>query len=452
MARPGRAGTLAAMPAGLRTEAAPAPAVPRRPAQRPGRRERLVFRVAMGVVAAYVIDDAAGHPEPGTGLGDHVASLLVVLALIAASVLLQARARAGVRAAIGILWGLLAVVAGVADGLRPIGLGRMSGDDAAAALAALAGAVLAAQGAVTLWRSRRLDERRPRRYARRALVGAGAALAAIFVVIPIAVAIVATHRARGPVAAADLGRPATAVALRTADGLRLRGWYVPSRNRAAVVVVPGRTGTVRHAAMLARHGYGVLLFDRRGEGESEGDFNALGWGGGPDIAAAVGFLGRRPDVDPDRIGGLGLSVGGELLLEAAARDPRLRAVVSEGAGVRSMAEQLENPDAPAWLRWLSPMAIETAAVAVLSSQSPPDGLAGLVPKIAPRAVLLIRARHGNADEALNAVYSAAAGRPKTLWTVPAGGHTGGLAGAPAAYRRRVLGFFDRTLLRRDAPG
>ena len=29
--------------------------------------------------------------------------------------------------------------------------------------------------------------------------------------------------------------------------------------------------------MLVRHGYGVLLFDRRGEGESNGDPNEFGW-------------------------------------------------------------------------------------------------------------------------------------------------------------------------------
>ena len=50
--------------------------------------------------------------------------------------------------------------------------------------------------------------------------------------------------------------------------------------------------------MLARHGYGVLLFDRRGEGESEGDPNIFGWQGERDIHAAVAFLqtpaGRRP--------------------------------------------------------------------------------------------------------------------------------------------------------------
>ena len=46
--------------------------------------------------------------------------------------------------------------------------------------------------------------------------------------------------------------------------------------------------------MLARHGYGVLIFDRRGEGRSDGDPNPLGWSGAEkDLLAAVDFLKRR---------------------------------------------------------------------------------------------------------------------------------------------------------------
>ena len=73
----------------------------------------------------------------------------------------------------------------------------------------------------------------------------------------------------------------------------------------------GRTVMV---SMLIRHGYGVLVFDRRGEGASDGASNLLGWGGDEDILAAVKFLQKRHDVRPSRIGGLGLSVGGELML------------------------------------------------------------------------------------------------------------------------------------------
>ena len=83
--------------------------------------------------------------------------------------------------------------------------------------------------------------------------------------------------------------------------------------------------------MLARHGYGVLLFDRRGEGESEGDPNVFGWKGERDVRAAVAFLQSRPDVDPDRIGAIGLSVGGEMLIEAGAESDGPAAIVSDGA-------------------------------------------------------------------------------------------------------------------------
>jgi hypothetical protein len=80
----------------------------------------------------------------------------------------------------------------------------------------------------------------------------------------------------------------------TSDGLRLKGWYVPSRNGATVIAFPGRRGPQKHTRMLARHGYGVLLFDRRGEGKSEGDPNSWGWGGGKDIKAAIAATSASP--------------------------------------------------------------------------------------------------------------------------------------------------------------
>ena len=133
------------------------------------------------------------------------------------------------------------------------------------------------------------------------------------------------------------------VAFTTSDGLRLEGWYVPTKNGATVVAIPGRKGPQKAAKMLAQHGYGVLLFDRRGEGESEGDPNGFGWAAPRDVEAAIAFLRSRPEVDESRIGGLGLSVGGEVLLQAAAEVDGLQAVVSEGAGIRSVREAVELP-------------------------------------------------------------------------------------------------------------
>jgi uncharacterized protein len=339
------------------------------------------------------------------------------------------------------------IVAGVVDGMRHVAVDRRGGDDVTAILAAVAGVGLILLGAAVLWRSRRLDERPLRRYLRRVLVGAVAAVVGIFVVMPVAFAIVVNHKARAPVARADLGRPYDDVALTTSDGLRLAGWYVPSRNGAAVIAFPGRKSPVRHARMLVRHGYGVLLLDRRGEGASEGDYNARGWGGEPDLHAAIAYLRRRPDVHGGRIGGLGLSVGGELLLRTAARNAGLRAVVSEGAGLGSVAEQKHMPDTPPEpLRWIAPITMETAVGVVLSDHLPPTDLADLMPRIAPRPVLLIRGLQGNDDETLNRAYRDAGGPTTKLWEIPRAGHTGGISAARAEYERSVVGFFDRALL------
>ena len=416
----------------------------RRPAERV---ETIVFCSAMGAAALWVLDDAYWHREPGTAVGDHLASGLVPLAVAVLLALAYPRLRPGARAASALAAGPLMIVAGVVDGARHVAVDRLAGDDLTAILAGLMGVVLVGLGALVLWRSRRLDERPLRRYARRALLTVIAAVVGVFIVMPVGFAVVVNHKARAPVQRADLGRPYLDVTLKTSDGLRLAGWYVPSRNGAAVIAFPGRRGPVRHARMLVRHGYGVLLLDRRGEGRSEGDYNARGWGGEPDLRAAVAYLRARPDVRDDRIGGLGLSVGGELLLQAAAHDPTLRAVVSEGAGLRSVAEQTHMPGTPPEpLRWIAPITMETAAGAVLSNHRPPADLADLMPRIAPRPVLLIRGLNGNPDESLNRPYRRAGGATASLWEIPGAGHTAGLSTVPRGYERRVVGFFDRALL------
>ena len=81
----------------------------------------------------------------------------------------------------------------------------------------------------------------------------------------------------------------------------------------------------------------------RGNGQSQGDSNPYGWGSRKDLEAAIDFLVRRSDVRAGEIGGLGLSVGGELMLETAAYDRGLAAVVAEGAGFRTTHELFHQP-------------------------------------------------------------------------------------------------------------
>jgi hypothetical protein len=409
------------------------------------RAESRFLRLALAVAALAAIDDAVLDPERGTGAADHVTAALVPVAIAVALAFVLPRLRAGARATAAIACGSLALTAGVADGVRHAVLAGPGGDDFSASAAAVAGALLVAWGTRLLWTTRRRDERPLRRYSRRALTAAAAVVAAFLVLLPVASAIVATHRARETAAVADLGRPYRDVTFSTADGLRLAGWFVPSLNGAAVIAVPGRSGPVRQARMLARNGYGVLLYDRRGEGASDGDFNAFGWDDAADVVAAARFL-TAEGIAPDRIGGLGLSVGGEAMLEAAATSGLLRAVVSEGAGARSLAEHWDDPGPATLGKPITPLAAQTAALVVLTGRGPPPSIADLVGDIAPRPLLLIRGLEGQPQERLNRVYLAAAGAPKSLWEVAGAGHTAALPARPAEYERRVAGFFDRALL------
>jgi uncharacterized protein len=124
----------------------------------------------------------------------------------------------------------------------------------------------------------------------------------------------------------------------SANGARLAGTLtLPARNgeRApAVLLCQGLSGVKdlvlpEVAARLAATGFASLAFDYRGYGESEGEH---GWilpdERVADALHAFAYLAQRTEVDPQRMGIYGLSLGGPVAIAVAALEPRARAVVS----------------------------------------------------------------------------------------------------------------------------
>ncbi len=399
--------------------------------------EARLFRIAVAVALVHALDDAFVHRGPGLGLGQHALAGVLALAAGVAGMLAFPALRPGLRALLALAFGGLALVNGM---LHVLHLEHgASGGDVTGVAAAAAGVVLVGLAVAIPWRHRGEGT-----WTSRAVAVPATLLAIVLVLGPVALGVVATHKWREPVGDPPRGGYAAAE-FEAADGLDLAGWYRPSANGAAVIVVHGgssdRKGSRAHAEMLARRGYGVLLYDARGRGESEGSENNYGWDWAKDIAGAVRFVESRPDVEPGRIGAVGLSTGADALLEVAGeRSAPLAAVVADGAAAGSFADwaRLRGTEAgtvPGWVMF--------GTIHVLSGDPPGPPLEDLVARIeAP--TLLVSA--GEAEEReFNVLYERAGSDAVSHWNLPEAQHTHALREFPQQYEQRVVGFLDRAL-------
>jgi pimeloyl-ACP methyl ester carboxylesterase len=188
--------------------------------------------------------------------------------------------------------------------------------------------------------------------------------------------------------------------------------------------------------MLARRGHAVLSYDARGHGESGGRTNALGWNGTGDVAAAAAFLRSQRGVAAERVSALGLSMGAEVALRAAAAGVPLHAVVADGAGASTSGDKrlVDGGAAARAITWLAMRASE-----LTSGVDEPPPLADVVRRIRVPA-LLIASRAGGERE-FDAVLRSRMPR-SSLWSVPDAGHTAALDVHPAPYERRVADVLD----------
>jgi dienelactone hydrolase len=419
-----------------RTEAASPPGRPGR-----GFPHRDLLSAAVGVVAVAVAFLVGRDGSPVW----QAVRVVVTVAVASAAVYAVRRAPHWLRGLTAFIIGTAATAVGAGIGLPHLGKVGWSPVTAAGLLALAAGAVLLASGAATIVRC-------ARRWWRLL------ALPAILVITVVSlwsgiIAVAATNVPRTAVRStspADRELAYQDVTFPTSDGVRLSGWYVPSTNHAAVVLLHGagstRSDVLNHAVVLARHGYGVLLFDARGHGRSGGRAMDFGWYGDRDIAAAVSLLQTRPDVDARRIAAVGMSMGGEEAIGAAATDTRIRAVVAEGATNRVAADRAFLPETYG-VRGAIQRRIDALTYAVadlLTAADPPIALRAAAGAAAPRPVLLITA--GDVpDEANAARHMQNGNRSVQVWQVPGTGHTKALSTHPGEWEQRVTAFLAAAL-------
>jgi fermentation-respiration switch protein FrsA (DUF1100 family) len=405
-------------------------------------REALVFSAATAVALIHALDDAFLHRGAGVGLGQHVLGALVAIAGAIGAIYLWPSMRPMLRFAVAFFFGSLATVNGMIH-VKHVADQGAAGGDITGVLAAAAGAVLVGLAIAIPWLHRGKGAAGPRRrWTYRVLALPVGLIAAFCTIVPIGTGLTETHKYREPI-----GSPPSAdyreVSFEATDGVNLSGWYRPTQNGATLLVLHGgggdRTGAVAHAKLLVKHGYGVLLHDARGRGKSEGVQNAFGWAWDKDVAGAIAFLKARDEVDPERIGGLGISTGADALVHAAGQHQDLKAVVADGTA----AETLED-----WVRFqgvtgLTPfLAAEFATVKLTSGSNAGPAMEDMVKRITTPVMLV----SGDEEKEWGEKYDRDAGdRPVEHWHLPGVGHTAAIRQAAPEYERRVAAFFDDAL-------
>lgn len=254
----------------------------------------------------------------------------------------------------------------------------------------------------------------------------------------------------------DVAVPPERVEFMARDGKPLGGWFIPAPEGTpkpwrGVLFAYGYGGYKEqmheYAKMVHEGGFAALMFDMRGSGLRRGEPVTLGYKERWDLMDAVRYVQSRPDVDPDRIGVFGVSMGGAVALMAAAEEPGIKALITDSAyanitdmikpGIAAFLGKGALPFAPLIVRYAEGM------MGVRADDIRPDKAAA---QLGDRPLLVI---HGLEDalthpHSAHKIFDAAKG-PKELWLLPDCGHGCAPSVAPEEYKRRINDFYSRWL-------
>ncbi len=248
-----------------------------------------------------------------------------------------------------------------------------------------------------------------------------------------------------------MSNPPEPVSFYSDDGVRLDGTFFPGTSGDAVVMCHGfracSLDMAGAAAELNDKGHSVLLFDFRGHGKSEGKKSSIGYKERRDLTAAVKYLKGRDEVDPERIGVLGISMGAATAILTAAECKDIKAVVADSSftTLRDVVYQgfkttfkLPAPVVAGPLLMFSEMfsGFRTSQVRPIDAVS----------AIAPRPIMFI---HSRADDLINFSHCdrlfEAAAEPKQQWMVEEATHARAGVMYHDEYLARVNAFFEQHL-------
>lgn len=244
--------------------------------------------------------------------------------------------------------------------------------------------------------------------------------------------------------------------LDTEDGAKIAGWYVAPGSQAGKVIILihgygyDRRGTDFQTRALIAAGYGVLLYDLRGHGESEGKFNVFNrlTVFQADLLRVINFVKHKPEVNPAHIGVVGISLGAFSTLNLSPETLNsfagiwLDGLVSENFGA-----QERSPLPIYYLK--STFAQQAELLAVCYYQHTMTGdlplFRTVIPQITQPKLMIVASGLDERERRTNEKFIPLMGGNKQIWFIANAWHIGGRFEVPEEYNRKLLAFFAEAM-------
>lgn len=240
----------------------------------------------------------------------------------------------------------------------------------------------------------------------------------------------------------------------TADGVRLKGWFVPSpkvESGRTIIFCHGwgsnRGEMLRDTWFLAEKGFNLLYFDFRASGESKGSLSSVGYLESRDFDAAYEFLRVHRPHAAESVAVFGTSMGGAVAIFAAAKYPELTCLLAENTFLsynRVVANwswrRLKTPYYP--LVYLTLFFVRRKLKADPEPYSPLYN----VPKVKMPAMFI----NGDNDDLVpvadaQALFALCPSEKKQMWMIAGASHAKCAEVGGEVYRGRVAAFFSEFL-------
>ena len=258
------------------------------------------------------------------------------------------------------------------------------------------------------------------------------------------------------------------------DHLQIQGWFIPGilpnghlTAQRTTIMVHGNNGNradesvgiLNLSSDLVHRGFAVLAFDMRGAGQSPAAPRSFGVYEQRDVLGAVDFLRSGPLPFPDlgrprAIGGWGVSLGGSVLLLAAAQEPAIQAVVSDSAYTDIIPRLQRDIPAQGHLPTMFTPGGVLAAQVIYGVDYSSAAPVKVIARINPRPIFLIHGANDNLNHTdtppwnMDVLAAAARSAPNAhvqTWLVPGATHARAYKVMGKVYVDRIVAFYTAAL-------